>query len=446
MKWWKTRTEALPALEMQALDAQALVGLARSCDGYQREMAVAELVRRADPQAIPALLVCVGDWVSEVRRPAEQGLVTFMRDEFIAQWAHALPEVAFVYRVRRADLRNLKSAIEQFLARNIDALEQHAPSLDDEMRRWVFKLRLQRTNDQPALQELLCRTVRSNDLLTALLCLNAADRLQAPVSRRAVFESASRSRLPRMRMMALRELLSLQEHDARPLLRGMCFDTSAAVRSLAVGALVSERDEVSARAKEILNKPGGEARWTVSALHVLHLLEDPQAIVLARSMAQSPAVPLRRLARWLMLSAAQGGEIDEQLTALAADPSPKMRRLAVDHIRRGAPLPNPDALMRMGLERRELAMDVMAMLGSGSPWDRLLFVMQLLDGELPSGKLRNAIDVEFDAWGKAMAHSYVQPRRDQAARLAALWGRRPELLPRGFPKEVEYHLHAFSVI
>jgi len=89
---------------------------------------------------------------------------------------------------------------------------------------------------------------------------------------------------------------------------------------------------------------------------------------------------------------------------------------------------------------------VMAMLGSGSPWDRLLFVMQLLDGELPSGKLRNAIDVEFDAWGKAMAHSYVQPRRDQAARLAALWGRRPELLPRGFPKEVEYHLHAFSVI
>jgi len=456
MKWWKTRTEALPALEMRALDAGALMGLARSCDGYQREAAVVELVRRADPQAIPVLLVGVGDWVLEVRRAAMQGLAVFMRDEFIAQWAHALPELAFVYRVRRTDLRDLRSAIEDFLARNIDLLEQHAPALDDEMRRWLFTLRLQqRTPDQPALQDLLGRAVRSNDLLTALLCLNAADRLQAPASRRAVFESASRSRLPRVRMMALRELLSLQEHDARPLLRGMCFDTSAAVRSLAVGALASERDEISARAKEILDRPGCEARWTVSALHVLHLLEDPQAIVLARSMAQSPAVPLRRLARWLMLSAAQGDELDEQLMALAADPSPKMRRLAVDRIRRGAPLPNPDALMRLGLERRELAMDVIAMLGSGSPWDRLLFVMKLLDGEPPSGRLRNAINIELDAWGKAMANSYVQPRQDRAASLAALWGRRFELLPAnrpsgllpyGFPKEVEYHLRAFRVI
>lgn len=455
MKWWKTRTEALPALEMRALDAGALMGLARSCDGYQREAAVVELIRRADPQAIPVLLVGVGDWVLEVRRAAMQGLAVFMRDEFIAQWAHALPELAFVYRVRRTDLHDLRSAIEDFLAHSINALEQHAPAMDDEMRRWLFTLRLQRTHDHPALQDLLCRAVRSNDLLTALLCLNAAERLQASASRRAVFESASRSRLPRVRMMALRELLSLQEHDARPLLRGMCFDTSAAVRSLAVGALGSERDEISAHAKEILDRPGCEARWTVSALHVLHLLEDPQAIVLARSMAQSPAVALRRLARWLMLSAVQGDELDEQLMALAADPSPKMRRLAIDHIRRGAPLPNPDALMRIGLERRELAMDVIAMLGSGSPWDRLLFVMKLLDGELPSDKLRNAINIELDAWAKAMANSYVQPRQDRAASLAALWGRRFELLPAnrpsgllpyGFPKEVEYHLRAFRVI
>jgi len=451
MKWWKTRTEALPALEMRALDAGALMGLARSLDGYQREAAVVELVRRADPQAVPVLLVGVGDWVREVRRAALQGLAGFMRDEFIAQWAHALPELAFVYRVRRADLRDLRDAIEDFLARNIDALEQHAPALDNEMRRWVFTLRLQRTHDQPALQELLCRGARSNDLLTSLLCLKEVERLQAPASCRAVFEAATRSRMPRVRMMAMRELLSLRDHDARPLLRGMCFDTSAAVRSLAVGALAAERDEISARAKEILDRPGCESRWTVAALHVLHLIGDPQAIVLARSMAASPAVPLRRLARWLMLSAAQGDELDEQMMALAVDPSPRMRRLAIEHIRRGAPLPNPDALMRMGLERRELAMDVMAMLGSGSPWDRLLFVMQLLDGGLPSGKLRNAINIELDAWGKAMAHSYIQPRRDQAATLAALWARRAELmpsglLPHGFPNEIEYHLHAFRVI
>jgi hypothetical protein len=172
-------------------------------------------------------------------------------------------------------------------------------------------------------------------------------------------------------------------------------------------------------------------------------------------MADSQAVPLRRLARWLMLVAAQGDELDEQLMALAADPSPKMRRLAVEHIRRGAPLPNPDALMRMGLARPDLAMDVIALLGSGSPWDRLFFVLSLLDGELPSGKLRNAINIEIDAWGKAMANSYVQPRADQATGLSALWSRRSALLPanrpsgllpNGFPEEIEYHLRAFRVI
>ncbi|MDQ0568435.1 HEAT repeat protein [Variovorax paradoxus] len=455
MKWWKTRTEALPTLQMQALDGSALMELARSCDGYQRETAVVELVRRADPQAIPVLLVCVGDWVSEVRHAAKQGLSVFMRDEFIAQWAHALPELAFAYRVRRTDLSDLTGAIEEFLARNIDALEQHASAMDDEMRRWIFTLRLQRTHGDPALLALLCRSVRSNDLLTSLLCLKAVERLQAPSDRRAVFEAAGRSRLPRVRMIAIRELLGLPDHDARPFLRGMCFDTNAAVRALAVGALAAEHDEIRARAKEVLNRTGCEARRTVAALHVLHLLGDPQAFVLAHSMADSQAVPLRRLARWLMLVAAQGSELDEQLMALAADPSPKMRRLAVEHIRRGAPLPTPAALMRMGLERRELAMDVIAMLGSGSPWDRLLFVMALLDGEPPSGKLRNAVNIELDAWVKAMAGSYVQPRSDQAARLAALWERRSDLLradrpagllPHGFPEEIEYHLRAFRVI
>jgi len=455
MKWWKTRTEAVQGLEASALDTNALLALARSTDGYQREAAVVELVRRVDPQAIAVLLVCAGDWVFEVRHAARQGLAAFMRDDLAAHWARALPALAFTYRVRRTDLSELTGSIEEFLARNIDALEKNAPALDDSARRWIFTLRLRRTDDASALLALLCRNVHSNDLSMSRLCLGAVDRFADPADRRKVFEAACRSRLPRVRMTGMRELLALQQSDAQAFVRTMCFDRSAGVRSLAVGTLAAGKEDIAERAKSILARPAGEAHPAVAALHVLHLLRDPQTAVLARSLARSPVVALRRLASSLVLSTTAEGEQQAQLTALLADSSPKVRRVAVEHVRRGASLPSPEVLMRMGLERPEVAGDVMAMLGCGSPWDRLLFVLRLLEGGGLSASLCGSVTIELDAWGKAMDNAYVQPQAKQAAALTRLWSRRaqllpqkrpPGLLPRGFPDAVEYHLRTYRVI
>ncbi|MGJ7500594.1 hypothetical protein ACSFBF_09560 [Variovorax sp. ZT5P49] len=455
MKWWKNKIDAAQGPEASALDANALMALARSIDGYEREAAVVELVRRVEPRAIAVLLVCAGDWVLEVRRAAKQGLAVFMRDDFVAHWASALPALAFAYRVRRTDLSDLKESIEEFLARNIDALEQHAPVLEDAMRRWLFTLRLQRTHEMPVLLDLLCRNVRSSDLLTSQLCLNAVDRFVDPEDRRKVFEAACRSRLPRVRMTGMRELLSLSTSDARALISAMCFDSCAGVRSLAVGVLTSETEEIAGRAKDILAQPASAARLAVAALHVLHLLKDSQAVVFARSLTRSPVVALRRMACSLVLSATAESELDVQLMALLADSSPKIRRLAVEHVRRGASLPSPEALIRMGLERREVASDVMAMLGCGSPWDRLHFVFLLLESKEISDTLCGFINVELDAWGTAMANSYVHPQAMQAENLAQLWSRRAELLPKerptrllpyGFPEPIEYHLRTYHVI
>ncbi|HEX7866417.1 MAG TPA: hypothetical protein VF555_15790 [Variovorax sp.] len=455
MKWWKERVEAAQSLEASALDSDALLQLARSTDGYEREAAVVELVRRVEPQAIAVLLVCAGDWVLEVRRAAKQGISVFMRDDFVAHWARALPALAFAYRVRRTDLSDLKESVEEFLARNIDAIERYAPELDDAMRRWLFTLRLQRTSEMPALLDLLRRNVRSNDLLTSRLCMDAVDRLANPKDRREVFEAACRSRLPRVRMAGMRELLSLSEPGARALVRTMCFDPSAGVRSLAISALAAETDEIIGRAKDILSQPASAARLAVAALHVLHLLKDPKTVVFARLLTSSPVVALRRMACSLVLCATPESELDAQLTALLADSSPKVRLLAVEHVRRGASSPSSEALIRMGLERREVASDVMAMLGCGSPWDRLLFIFLLLDSKELSADLCRLVDVELDAWGKAMANSYVHPQSMQAERLARLWSRRAEwlseerprrLLPNGFPEPIEYHLRTYRVI
>jgi hypothetical protein len=455
MTWWKTRIDAELEANVSALSFDALAELACAYNGFQRQAAVDELARRADPRAIAPLLVRTGDWVSQVSQAAQKGLVTLMRDEFIAQWAHALPELAFAYRIRRSDLRELIAAIEEFLVRNVDALEQHARSPDSAMRRWMFTLRLRQPHADAALVQILRQGLRSNELPTSQLCLQAAEQLREPALRREVLEAALHSRLPRVKTAAMRELLVAADGDAQLFIRTMCFDRSSAVRSLAVGALVAGRDEVADRAKEILSSSARDARRQVAALHVLSLLKDPQALVLARALVASPVVALRRLARWLVLSETEGNAVGAELLEILVDASPRVRRLAVEHVRRGAPLPNLDALMRLGLERRELARDVLAMLGCGSPWDRLLFVFELLEAGTLSGDLADGITNELHAWIKVMGNCYVQPQARQSARLASLWMKRAQLLPderpkgllpHGFPELTEYHLRAFHVI
>ena len=458
MKWWNKRSEIAPKTDASMLAFEALVDLACSYDGFQREAAVAELVRRADPRAIAPLLVRTGDWVPQVRLSAQQGLAKLMRDEFVAQWAHALPELAYVLRVRRADLGELIAAIEQFMRRNVDALEQHARAPDNAMRRWMFALRLGQPHTGAELRDVLRRGLRSNELLTSQLCLKALDRLPEPAQRREVLEAALRSRLPRVKTAAMRELLVLLAGaDAQSIVRAMCFDRSPAVRSLAVSALAAGREEIADRAKETLRSPAGDARQRAAALHLLWLLKDPEALVLARTWVASPVVSLRRLARWLLLAAAQAehADVGAQLLDILADVSPRVRRIAVEHVRRGGPLPEVEALMRLGLARRHLAHDVLAMLGHGSPWDRLLFVFELMEsGDLP-GDLAGVITNEVHAWVEAMGNCYVQPLAPQRTRLAWLWERRARWLsggrpkgplPHGFPPLVEYHLRAFHAI
>ncbi|OUM00160.1 hypothetical protein [Variovorax sp. JS1663] len=455
MKWWRTRVEAVSKVGCSMLGFEELVELCCSYDGYQREAAIVELVRRAEPRAIAPLLVRSGDWVPEVSIAARQGLATLMRDEFVEHWARALPELAFAYRVRRTDLRDLIEAIEEFLARNIDVLEKHARSPDSMIRRWIFSLRLNRPHAESALLGILHRGVGSGDLPIARLCLDQIGRLQEPPHRREVLEAACRSRLPRIRAAGMRGLLASADFNGQLLAQAMCLDRSAAIRSLAVGALKEGRDEIARRARDVLEQPSSDGQSRISALHILALLKDPQALAFAHALSASPMVGLRRLARALTLSGAQDEAVEAELMAILADESPKVRRLAVEHIRRGAPLPSSEALLRLGLKRRELAIDVMAVLRSGSPWNRLLFALELLNGGMPDADLANAITNELHDWAGAMTNCYVVPQAAQSARLATLWsqkakllpdGRPRGLLPYGFPDLTEYHLRAFQVI
>lgn len=232
-------------------------------------------------------------------------------------------------------------------------------------------------------------------------------------------------------------------------------DRSAAIRVLAVSALTKGREELACRAREILEQPASNGQPCISALHVLFLLRDPQALMFAHALtASSPLVPLRRLAHWLVLSATPADDIEPALIAALADESPKVRRLAVEHIRRGAFLPSPQALMRLVLERGELTIEVKAVLRIGSPWDWLVFILQLPEREPLTAGLANAMTEELHAWSLAMSECHVQPPAAQRESLARLWTQKAGLLPdkyswdlpEGLLKQTELYLRKFHLV
>lgn len=455
MKWWLKRTKALPPDNFNELPFDAMVNLTRSYDGHQREAAVRELMRRDDPRAIAALLVCAGDWVPQVRMVAQRGLRAFLRDECIDQWAVALPELGFLQRVRRTELGDILAAVEQFLVPHAEALTSDAPVLDKAMRRWLFTLRLKQAPNDIDRAVLLCAHVSATDLPIAQLCIHAAHRQPLP-QRREVLEAAMHSRLPKVRITATRDLLRLPGFDAQTL-RQLCFDRSAAVRTMAANTLIQEqtRGEVLARAQNILQTASASASLQVAALHLLSLLDRVQALDVARDRVAAPAPAVRRLARALRLAVTHGPPLDEELLATLADPSSKVRKLAVQLVRSGAPLPETRRLIRWAAEQRTTAPEVVAMLRCASPWDRLQFLLELLDYGPLSEELANLIGMEMLAWTGAVTSCYVAPDNEQRARLASLWSRKDALLsqapirkmvPHGFVAEAEFHLKAFAIV
>lgn len=425
--WWSKRTQASRPVDITAQPFEAVLERTRSWDGREREAALHELVRRDDPRAIAALLVRAGDWVPQVRAVAQRGLHVFLRNDCVHQWAAALPELAFLRRIQRTDLSAILAAIDQFLTPHVDTLSSATQTLDKTTRRWLFTLRLKRAPDDAARAALLCEQVRSSDLPIAHMCLRAAHGQPQPQCRE-ILESALRSRLPRVRITAARDLLGLPDFDAQPLLRALCFETSAAVRTMAVHWLAQGREEVLAHAQTLLQNHASSVSLRVAALHLLSLLDKARALDAAQDLVAAPAPALRRLARTLRLAAAQGAAQDEELLATLADPSPKVRKLAVRQVSRGAPLPDTQRLIGLGVAHRSMARQVLTMLHCASPWDWLQFMLELLDRDPMPEDQTQMIASEIQVWTEHMAHCFVSPTAQQRARLASLWARKNQLL------------------
>lgn len=106
------------------------------------------------------------------------------------------------------------------------------------------------------------------------------------------------------------------------------------------------------------------------------------------------------------------------------------------------------------LERGELTIEVKAVLRIGSPWDWLLFILELPEGELLAAGLAQAMTDELHAWSQAVRACNVRPSAMHRESLARLWAQKARLLPdkyawdlpQGLLKQTELHLREFNVV
>lgn len=86
-----------------------------SSNGYVREAAITALTATRRPEALPYILLRLGDWVLPVRATAEAALGTFFHSEYRDTFLHQLLLVEWLSRVERVDLSGIQDEIYNFV-------------------------------------------------------------------------------------------------------------------------------------------------------------------------------------------------------------------------------------------------------------------------------------------------------------------------------------------
>ena len=292
-------------------DLNSWIEAAASCDGRERQRAVEELGRRMD---VPALLIRVNDWVPQVRREALFVARRFLDEKFIDGWIEALPQIEALHRARRSQHGEFLQAVDLFLsrpaclARLAGAITRPSPFA----RRWLFNLQLRGAKDEGDRYRLLEAAVVGCDVMVAVAALAGIESLASEARRERLASAGCLSSFASIRLASLRCVLQYSTEAAKTPQRGLCFDVSAAVRTLAFASLSAvDQAEVLASAALGVEKQRGTAREQAAALALLCAARHVDAEALCLQATKAPAPVLRRAGYAGRLARASGASLDD---------------------------------------------------------------------------------------------------------------------------------------
>jgi len=420
---------------------------ARSHSGYVREAAVQALALSGHGDALPVLLERANDWVPEVRRAAYAAVEGFLDEEHIGAWGRALGQVAVLRRMARADHTRLLQRIEDFLSTraHLSALKIAQPDMPRSAARLLLSLELRAAGDEETRYAVLRSAVLSSDIVVASDAISANESLELPARRLGLASVACMSRYAAVRVRGLRTALQVQEPSVQSLVRALVRDPSANVRAIAFSALGEGHDEVMAEARRVLGSDKG-ARERAVALDMLCALGAGDAMALCETAGTDPAVAVRCVGYARRFAAARGNERDDLILPVLRDRSPRVRRLAVAQVKKGAAAPAPATLLEVHRADAEAVGSLVSIAAHLSPWSRLDFLLNLVKRASADAAPAEHLHRDLDRWNLDMVRCFVRPSPDQVRAVATLW----RVTRDGLPKEVQlrlaFHLHAFGIL
>ncbi|WP_457329271.1 hypothetical protein [Rhizobacter sp. P5_C2] len=447
MNTWLSRWLGKPA--ESANGVEAWLAAAASPDGFERQAAVEALAASDDPRALRMLLVRANDWVAPVRQAAGQAVLAWLDERRLEGWRQALPALLRLREARRVDHGELLRAIEDFLSTPgyLARVGVGVPASEREAGRFLFMLSAKTCRGDDEGRAVLMDGLRSGDVLLARIAVQRAAALPNGPARLQLLHEACRGRFADVRVAGLRALSAGAEGVEPALLQVLCFDRSAAVRELAVAAASPAlRAEVDQRALAGVPDASLSARLRVVMLRLLRARQHPDHPALCRAMSSASAVALR-VAAYEGWMAEPGTDLPMLIERTLLDASPRVQRLAVKAVVRGAPAPSAERARQLvealgTLHAMRIAQQLM---GRASPWDRAWFLLTTLaDGTLPEPAWQ-LVTQGLRAWLADMNRCFVAPTPVQRGSVAAAWRDAQAGIAEPLHAAVRFQLGSFGI-
>lgn len=434
-----------------------LVAQTRSPDGRQRQAAVRALASSGHAPALPAMLERVNDWVDPIRRDAHEAIGNFLRPEFTAAWIASLEAVEALSRGRRADHAPLLERIVGWLNEPAQfmALEAGGRSLPRELARLALRLRL-RDPDASELQDRVWRkALQSSDAGQAMIAAEhlrqsaerfREDDLAARETLRHLVKVAMASRFAGVRNAGLRVALARPALTTPSDIRSRCFDASGNTRQLAIASLRADASALRELTARALSGTGADKplRTRTRALGGLCSIDRQAGLARCADLRHDASPSLRGLALRHLFAHATAESRDGLVLDALVDVSPRVRRLAVAAVLRGAPAPAPAALQAMAATHPHALASLCSVASRLSPWERVDWSLTALAQAGESD--RKVLFDGLQCWAVDMRNTYVTPSATQRERLRRSWAALRDLLPRELQHAAAFHLRAFGVL
>lgn len=434
-------------------DVSAWLALARSYNGYERQAAVEALQRLRDVSALPMLLARANDWVPPVRCAAQSALRSFMDDAYARDWVQALDSVVALERAQRVDHRELLASIAAFLSRPTHLAEVVAASVQaaSSVQRYVFALQYRQAQTEEARFGLLRQALVGADVVLAESALAKSAAVASPSLQQALTDAACRARYASVRAEGLRRALAAPQAATPSLVRAMCLDGSAAVRTVALRALQTQGSEAVdaavADALARLGRTGASGKEQAVALQFVGAARPAQALAYGTQALQSPSAELRRVAFSTLLSHVQGDAEEPLLLSALADPSSKVQRLVTEHVRRGGAVPPASKVLDAAWVHGMVGAlsRAFSILGYCPTWSRLEYLLQTKNRVWPSPGEALFL-AELERWASDARHNFVEPTVMQRSALRVAWQGVAASIPVPLRQRVEFHLLTSRVL